>query len=779
MSRAGFVPRTAAGAMRSIVEGAGSEAAAPDQVEAPTARRSLEVGAADDRAELEADAVAEKVLARIGGTGPHAHGPGCGHGDAVRRAPAPSAGATIGAAGGALDQSSSSEIESARGGGVALDAGVRREMEAGFGRSLGDVRIHTDSRADQLSQQMSARAFTTGRDIFFGKGEYDPTSAAGRKTLAHELAHTVQDGGSARRKLRGTAEAPESQGGDGNTTKGIRKKIGAKTNWDLIVGNTRAYEAEEFKLTSKGTPSASQLRAAQPGMLKLLKKVRSAVKDWRKANSSEVENDKLEKDMKQRAEQGEGLEDTRSKAGRRQAVNMLEPRVSHEITLLSSKDGAGWLSSLGLSPDKVIGTGATKSGQVNTASELHYDDGKGGTFSGYFKEDKGFAKQTQTQEDEVGITHQDPNYGARSVALYRLDQLFNAQVTARAEFAVHTTTSGESRLGTVLESAQGTSAGDTAFKLPGDDGPGVSLDDPVLQSGLNKLQILDAIAGQLDRHQGNYMIAQDKSGKVTGVTGIDLDMAFGKNMKSTGRIDTAFNYLGLPEFIDKEMGDTILKVKPTDIRNALLGLLSKSEVEATVSRFNEVQQAVRDAKKAGKLVDKWDGTTKHGGSGQDAKTRYDDSKTYQQQARYARALIVDKTIMEEADYQLRQRFQKGPFSDMPKEMETVFFDAVTPKSEYKGRSNSKVIQFLTHYMFEADLTNNRPEAMVKVLFDAMFSIQDPNKLGVELQTAYTALDRIKISNRIKDETLSLFGQRQGELYKKFDALGGKLSLIHI
>lgn len=86
-------------------------------------------------------------------------------------------------------------IQRARGGGAALDNGVRVQMESAFGADFGGVRVHTNSQADTLNRALSARAFTTGRDIFFRDGEYDPASAGGRELLAHELTHVVQQTG--------------------------------------------------------------------------------------------------------------------------------------------------------------------------------------------------------------------------------------------------------------------------------------------------------------------------------------------------------------------------------------------------------------------------------------------------------------------------------------------------------------------------------------------------------------------------------------------------------
>jgi hypothetical protein len=86
-------------------------------------------------------------------------------------------------------------IHSARGGGRALDDGVRSQMEGALGADLSGVRVHTDSRADALSQALGARAFTTGRDVFFRQGEFSTATPGGKQLIAHELAHVVQQSG--------------------------------------------------------------------------------------------------------------------------------------------------------------------------------------------------------------------------------------------------------------------------------------------------------------------------------------------------------------------------------------------------------------------------------------------------------------------------------------------------------------------------------------------------------------------------------------------------------
>jgi hypothetical protein len=99
--------------------------------------------------------------------------------------------------GGLIHPDVEAAIASASGGGRSLDRGVAGQAAATLGDSFSDVRIHHDGHAAALSQAVSARAFTVGRDIFFGAGEYDPHSASGRELLTHELAHVVQQRGAA------------------------------------------------------------------------------------------------------------------------------------------------------------------------------------------------------------------------------------------------------------------------------------------------------------------------------------------------------------------------------------------------------------------------------------------------------------------------------------------------------------------------------------------------------------------------------------------------------
>lgn len=78
---------------------------------------------------------------------------------------------------------------------MALPTMVRAEAESAFGADLADVRIHNDPSSWSLAEREDARAFTAGRDIFFGERQWDPSGGDGRSLLFHEIAHVLQQTG--------------------------------------------------------------------------------------------------------------------------------------------------------------------------------------------------------------------------------------------------------------------------------------------------------------------------------------------------------------------------------------------------------------------------------------------------------------------------------------------------------------------------------------------------------------------------------------------------------
>jgi hypothetical protein len=98
------------------------------------------------------------------------------------------AGPEVGLEGGPISDALSGRIQSKRGGGSALDGSTRSSMEGAFGTTFDDVRVHHDSESDALNRSISAKAFTTGSDIFFSQS----ASPSDSSLLSHELTHVVQ-----------------------------------------------------------------------------------------------------------------------------------------------------------------------------------------------------------------------------------------------------------------------------------------------------------------------------------------------------------------------------------------------------------------------------------------------------------------------------------------------------------------------------------------------------------------------------------------------------------
>jgi hypothetical protein len=88
-----------------------------------------------------------------------------------------------------------SAINRARGSGQPLDRGLQAQMGQAMGADFSGVRVHTDTQSHELNQSIQAKAFTTGQDVFFRSGAYDPGSRGGQELLAHELTHVVQQKG--------------------------------------------------------------------------------------------------------------------------------------------------------------------------------------------------------------------------------------------------------------------------------------------------------------------------------------------------------------------------------------------------------------------------------------------------------------------------------------------------------------------------------------------------------------------------------------------------------
>jgi hypothetical protein len=200
-----------------------------------TVQPKLAVSDADDEHEREAQRVADTVV----------------RASVSRRRSAPGGGGS-GRAGGdgsgvAVDTDTERAIRAARRGGRPLEAPVREEFEARFDRDFGDVRVHTDAAADRAAREIDARAFTASSDVVFREGEYDPDSPRGKRLLAHELAHVVQQGAARERHGHdGSGRGHDGSGrSDGRRVDG-RERSRESTPVDLARLRSPAVQRREY-----------------------------------------------------------------------------------------------------------------------------------------------------------------------------------------------------------------------------------------------------------------------------------------------------------------------------------------------------------------------------------------------------------------------------------------------------------------------------------------------------------------------------------------------------
>ena len=136
------------------------------------------------------------------------------------------------------------KINRSRGGGQALDSKASSQIGSALNADFSGVRVHTGSEADSLNRSLSAKAFTTGQDVFFRQGEYNPGSSSGRALLAHELTHVVQQN-------PGTIQnKPEDDKACSSCVSGINRSIQFK----LTVGSPGdVYEQEADQMAQSYT----------------------------------------------------------------------------------------------------------------------------------------------------------------------------------------------------------------------------------------------------------------------------------------------------------------------------------------------------------------------------------------------------------------------------------------------------------------------------------------------------------------------------------------------
>ena len=129
-----------------------------------------------------------------------------------------------------------SQIESVKGEGIPLPESVRAYFEPKFGYDFSNVKIHSNARAGDTARRMNALAYTMGRHIVFAPGQFAPYSHEGKKLLAHELTHVVQQSASSRLSDMASTFATKTNSGGELPQESIVSSIARQSDRDLHEG---------------------------------------------------------------------------------------------------------------------------------------------------------------------------------------------------------------------------------------------------------------------------------------------------------------------------------------------------------------------------------------------------------------------------------------------------------------------------------------------------------------------------------------------------------------
>jgi len=182
-------------------------------------QRKLAIGASNDPLEQEADRVADQVLSMP-------------FHSTVNDAPIRIQRFT-GQASESSDAAPPSVDRALASSGRPLEPGLRQDMEQRFGHDFSQVRVHSGEAAEQSARDVNAHAYTAGHNVVFGANRFAPKSLEGRKLIAHELTHTVQQGYSPLKAIHKTAFWNESS------------KINKKQNNLFAAGGIRPNVVQE------------------------------------------------------------------------------------------------------------------------------------------------------------------------------------------------------------------------------------------------------------------------------------------------------------------------------------------------------------------------------------------------------------------------------------------------------------------------------------------------------------------------------------------------------
>jgi hypothetical protein len=506
-------------------------------------------------------------------------------------------------------------VHDARGGGRPLPDTLRARMEQAFGADFNGVRIHADARSDLLNRSLQAQAFTTGNDLFFRHGAYAPGSPDGQQLVAHELTHVVQqDTGLASgfiQRLPASTQvknALQEPKGDYSPVvralevynKSINHRIFRETLENLMV----SYEGVQNTAINYAIQKPRPIPRNVDYMSGLIKQV-----DVERIKAIEVVTTAERNPSKKRSTWRKGLMTSTSII----PAEMVYGGVIEQEAIVGKGSGGTnevakvkigentrfWKADKNDIPLVPLLESGRSRDEVNKLLEKTRWAGLEliAVQNEYWvPEAAGIIPKLDPNKEYEGYSEkQDLHLAKRDVAMSRLDELLNVGIIAKAELALRKIDKAY-----VMGSLMAGAAGKTAKEI----GWAKLKNSGELQRLLSRLQLLDILAYQVDRNTGNFYIQTDAQGKVTGLTGIDNDMAFGQYKTDIKKPIRQYAYPGISAIVDEELATRILNLKVEDLKNAMQGLLIDTEIDALVVRCKKLQRHLLELQTNEQLVGK-------------------------------------------------------------------------------------------------------------------------------------------------------------------------------
>ena len=252
---------------------------------------------------------------------------------------------------------------------------------------------------------------------------------------------------------------------------------------------------------------------------------------------------------------------------------------------------------------------AVGSGAFNTVYAVEHNDGVSRIFKPLAPRDPSRQKPVENgwAADRTGIDPYNPQTAMRNIATCRLAETLGFDVVVRTQLGAHSTPGSDPKqpppLGLVMERAPGKAAYEYAtdpdvFQLPD------------VRRELTKLQLLDCLTAQGDRHWGNYFIDVRQDGGVR-VAGVDNDQCLGRNVHDPDMIrrglhntpDHGFRSCGLPPVIDRDMAQALENLTPEKVEELVDDGLWPEEVDAIKDRLANIKQHVQRLEQQRRIIE--------------------------------------------------------------------------------------------------------------------------------------------------------------------------------